>query len=215
MRMTNSIYLVTLRKDIISPLIKESDEEGVKTEKTEPEKPAEKATGKSKKDSKTPAPEPEKPEPLKIETDGLQNRIVSLPVRAGNYSNLGVAATGEILYIVRPSEQPESSKLHKYNLKDRKDEEIMELDFYLVSADQKKMFYIKGQTYGITAAGKKPEVGKGILNTGAISVKIDPAVEWPQIFDEAWRVNRDYFYDPGMHGVDWKCNESKILGFPS
>jgi len=213
MRMTNSIYLVTLRKDIISPLIKESDEEGVKTEKTEPEKPAEKATGKSKKDSKTPAPEPEKPEPLKIETDGLQNRIVSLPVRAGNFSNLGVAATGEILYIVRPSEQPESSKLHKYNLKDRKDEEVMELDFYLVSADQKKMFYIKGQTYGITVAGKKPEAGKGILNTGAISVKIDPAVEWPQIFDEAWRVNRDYFYDPGMHGVDWKSMKAKYSVF--
>jgi tricorn protease len=88
----------------------------------------------------------------------------------------------------------------------------MELDFYLVSADQKKMFD-KGQTYGITAAGKKPETGKGILNTGAISVKIDPAVEWPQIFDEAWRVNRDYFYDPGMHGVDWKSMKAKYSVF--
>jgi tricorn protease len=213
MRMTNSIYLVTLRKDIISPLVKESDEEGVKTEKTDPEKPDEKAAGKSKKDTKTPAPDPVKPEPLKIETDGLQNRIVNLPVSAGNFSNLGVAATGEILYLVRSSVQSESPKLHKYNLKDRKDEDVMELDFYLVSADQKKMFYTKGQIYGITAAGKKPETGKGILNTGAISVKIDPAVEWPQVFDEAWRVNRDYFYDPGMHGVDWKSMKAKYSVF--
>ncbi len=209
MRMTNSIYLVTLRKDIISPFAKESDEESVKPDKTEPEKPAEK----NKKESKTPPPADEKTELLKIETDGLQDRIVNIPVSAGNYSDLGVAATGEILYIIRPAEQSESSKLHKYSLKDRKDEEVMELDRYLVSFDRKKMFYIKGQNYGITAAGKKPESGKGVLNTSSISVKIDPRAEWPQIFEEAWRVNRDYFYDPGMHGVDWNAMKTKYSAF--
>ncbi len=209
MRMTNSIYLVTLRKDIISPIAKESDEESAKPEKTEPEKPAEK----SKKESKTSPPAEVKPEPLKIETDGLQDRIVNIPVRAGNYSDLGVAETGEILYIVRPEASQESSKLHKYTLKDRKDEEVMELDRYLVSFDRKKMFYVKGQTYGITAAGKKPEPGKGVLNTSVISVRIDPKDEWPQIFDEAWRVNRDYFYDPGMHGVDWNAMKTKYSVF--
>lgn len=209
MRMTNSIYLTTLRKDIISPFAKESDEESVKTEKTESEKPAEK----DKKDSKNPPPVKEKQELLKIEPDGLQDRIVNLPVRAGNYSDLGVAETGEILYIVRPSVPSESSKLHKYSLKDRKDEEVMELDRYLISFDRKKMLYTKGQTFGITAAGKKPEAGKGTLNTGAVSVRIDPQAEWPQIFDEAWRVNRDYFYDPGMHGVDWKAMKTKYSAF--
>ena len=75
------------------------------------------------------------------------------------------------------------------------------------------MFYIKGTIFGITATGKKPEPGKGILNTAAISVKIDPLAEWPQIFDEAWRVNRDYFYDPGMHGVDWNAMKTKYSKF--
>ncbi len=209
MRMTNSIYLVTLRKDIISPLVKESDEEIPNTEKTEKDQPAEK----NKKEAKTASSEKVIPDLLKIETDGLQDRIINLPVKAGNYSDLGVGDSGEVFYIVRPSIPSESSKLHKYNLKDRKDEEIMELDDYIISADRKKMFYGKGDVFGITATGKKPEPGKGILNTGAISVKIDPLAEWPQILDEAWRVNRDYFYDPGMHGADWDSIRTKYRRF--
>ena len=42
-----------------------------------------------------------------------------------------------------------------------------------------------------------------MIKTSELEVKIDPLAEWPQIFDEAWRINRDYFYDPGMHGADW------------
>jgi len=124
-----------------------------------------------------------------------------------------VAATGEILYIVRPQQRQGSSTLRRYNVKDRKDEEVMELDNYTVSADRKKMLYNKGPVFGITAAGKKPEPGKGVLNTASLTVKIDPAAEWPQIFDEAWRINRDYFYDPGMHGADWNAMKVKYSQF--
>ena len=209
MRMTNSIYLATLRSDIVSPLTKESDEEGIKKENKEPDKLADK----EKKDSKTPAPVAEKPKVLKVETSGITDRIVNIPVRAGNFYDLGVGATGEILYVVRPSDPSGSSMLHKYDLKERKDNEVMELDYYIVSADRKKMFYEKGEVYGITATGKKPEPGKGIINTSAISVKIDPVAEWPEIFDEAWRINRDYFYDPGMHGVDWNAMKAKYAKF--
>ncbi len=209
MRMTNSIYLVTLRKDILSPFAKESDEEKPRAEKKEAEKPAEKP-GKASK-----APSPETPESniLKIETEGLQDRILSLPVKAGSYSDLGIGDTGEVFYIIRPVIPSESSKLHKYNIKDRKDEEVMELDNYVISADRKKMLYNKGEVFGITATGKKPEAGKGILNIGAISVKIDPVSEWPQILDEAWRINRDYFYDPGMQGADWNAMRTKYKKF--
>jgi tricorn protease len=75
------------------------------------------------------------------------------------------------------------------------------------------MLYNKGQTWGITDAGKKPEAGKGILNVAAIEVKIDPVAEWKQIFDEAWRINRDYFYDPGMHGANWPAMKEKYAAF--
>ncbi|MDP4221777.1 MAG: PDZ domain-containing protein [Bacteroidota bacterium] len=209
MRMTNSIYLVTLRKDITSPFVKESDEEKVKTEKTEPVKTAEKA----KKGAKSETPAVTGPKLLKVETDGLQDRIINLPVRAGNYSDLQTGDSGDVYYVIRPSIPSESSRLHKYNMKDRKDEEVMELDNYLISADRKKMFYNKGETFGITATGKKPEPGKGTLNIGAISVRIDPLSEWPQMLDEAWRINRDYFYDQGMQGADWNAIRIKYRRF--
>jgi len=217
MRMTNSIWLVTLRKDIVSPFTKESDEEKGIAEKADAEKPAPEspAKGAAKSSGKNAAKAPEagvKTELIKIETDGLQERIVNVPVSPGSYTDLGVAGTGEILYIARPAGSG-PSVLRKYNVKDRKDEEVMELDEYIVSADRKKLLYLKGQTTGINAAGKKPEPGKGVLNTSAISVRIDPAEEWPQIFDEAWRVNRDYFYDPGMHGADWKAMKEKYSQF--
>jgi tricorn protease len=212
MRMTSSIYLVTLRKDIISPFVKESDEEVKTTEEKKPEEV--KAPEKNKKDARktTPAPE-EKTDILKIDTEGLIDRIVSIPVRDRDYSNLSAGETGVILYIVRSSVPGEPAKLFKYTLKDRKEEEVMEADGYKVSADRKKMLYWKSNTYGISDAGKKPEPGKGILNTGSISVRIDPLAEWPQIFDEAWRVNSDYFYDPGMHGADWNAMKAKYSVF--
>ncbi len=215
MRMTNSIYLVTLQKDIISPFAKESDEETVaKPEKVEPEK----TSAKGKKDTGAPQDTTsvkQKKADLKIEIDGIQERIVNIPVRAGNYTNLRVGATGEVFYIIQPSDPSMSATLHKYDLKERKDNEVMELDGYIISADKKKMLYNKGQVFGITATGKKPEPGKGVLNTGSISIKIDPLAEWPQIFDEAWRINRDYFYDPGMHGVDWNAMKIKYSQFLS
>jgi tricorn protease len=218
MRMTNSIYLATLRKDIISPFVKESDEETGIEKKADSEKPAaEKPAETVKKGTGAAATQPaqvtEKKAEVKIDFDGIQERIVAFPVKAGNYNGLGVAATGEILYINRPSDPSETSRMRKYSLKDRKDEEVMELDGYKVSADRKKMFYSKGMTFGITAAGKKPEPGKGILNISAVSVKIDPLSEWPQIFNEAWMVNRDYFYDPGMHGADWNAMKIKYSVF--
>ncbi len=213
MRMTNSIWLATLRKDVTSPFTKESDEESAKQDKKEADKKEpEKKADQDKKDGKDSKPAEEKPKTLKIDTDGITDRIVNLPVRAGNYSDLGVGATGEILYIVRSS-GASSATQHKYDLKERKDSEVMELDSYEISADRKKMFYTKGQVFGITATGKKPEAGKGVINTSVISVKIEPLAEWPEIFDEAWRVNRDYFYDPGMHGVDWNAMKLKYSAF--
>src|SRR5690606_30743670 len=152
MRMTNSIYLVTLRKDIISPFAKESDEEKGTEVKPDADKPAavasDKSSGKGSSKSAAKTSAAEKSDLLRIETDGLQERIVNVPVSAGNYSSLGVAGKGEILYIVsNPADQ--KSMLHKYNVSDRKDEEGMELDGYIVSADRKKMLYARGTTYGI------------------------------------------------------------------
>ncbi len=210
MQMTSSVYLATLRADILNPFARESDEEKViSDEKTGTDKEdISKKNGTNKSTDK--AEEPAKN--ISIEFEGIENRIVNIPLKAGNYSQLGIFKAGEFLFVAS-DDNTRTSRLFKYDMKERKESEIMELDNYLLSADGNKMLYNKGQTWGITDAGKKPEAGKGILNVSAVEVKIDPVAEWKQIFDEAWRINRDYFYDPGMHGADWKTMREKYASF--
>lgn len=221
MRSTNSIYLLTLQKETISPFAKESDEEEGKTEKEEvdksdikskKDKDKDKDKNKDKNKDKPASPAGEKkPDLLKIDLDGIENRIIDLPIKAGNYSGLGMGKEGELLYIAFPDDG--SGTLHMYDVKKRKDADLMELDGYVLSADGKKMLYANKNSWAITATGEKPEAGKGGLNTADMQVKIDPATEWPNIFNEAWRVNRDYFYDPGMHGADWPAMKKKYAAF--
>ncbi len=196
MRASQSIYLVTLQKETISPFAKESDEEKIKD-------PAD--TSKAKKEM----PGDKKPSSFSIDWDGIQNRIIDLPIKAGNYAGLGMGKDDELLYIV----YDDGGMLHKYDMKKRKDNEVMGLDGYYISADGKKMLYSKGPVWGIANTGEKAEPGKGLLNLNDMQVKIEPRAEWPNIFNEAWRVNRDYFYDPGMHGVDWANMKKKYEVF--
>jgi len=200
-RSTNTIYLVTLQNKTISPFAKESDEEDVKKEDTAAKKPD---NTKAKAAEKTPAP-------MEIDWENIQNRIVDLPVKAGSYWNLNVTEDGSLVYI--NSIENGTTTLHKYDLKKRKDNDVMELNDYIISPDGKKILYIKDANWGIVTAGEKPEPGKGMLNLADIQVKIDPPAEWVETFDEAWRINRDYFYDPGMHGVNWAAMKMKYAVF--
>ena len=207
MRSNNSIYLLTLQKETLSPFAKESDEEDAKADKKETPK-AETGDKKDKKD----IPEPEKKiEPVRIDIENILNRIVDFPIKAGNYRGLDMGKVGELLYISYANDG--TGMLHKYDMKKRMDSDVIELDGYYLSADGKKMLYTKSNSWGISATGEKPEAGKGILNTADIQVKIDPITEWPNIFNEAWKVNRDYFYDPGMHGADWPAMKKKYAEF--
>lgn len=200
MQMSNSIYLVTLQKDLISPLAKENDIEEIKEEKPDDKK---------KKDEEKEA----EPEALKIDWAGIQNRIISLPVESGMYGNLSCPEEGKIYYL---SFNPNGSfsdpqKLMKYDLVEKEEKEILKANDYTISADGKKTLIRNRRSWSISDTDKKPE--KGELKVGEIEVKIDPVKEWGNIFEEAWRVNRDYFYDPGMHGVDWMAMRVKYKEF--
>ncbi len=191
--LTQSIYLVTLQDDVVSPLAKENDEEEPKKEEPKDDKKE----------------EVKKPD-LKIDWDGFQERIISLPIESGLYSNLRLAVEGELYYISSSFHSPKSS-LNKFDFKKRKSEELMPASHFSISANGKKMMYSNDNTYFISDLGKKSE--EGPLNFNAISVKINPKEEWLNIFNEAWRVNRDFFYDPGMHGVDWNAMKLKYQPF--
>lgn len=200
MRMSNSIYLATLQKDVLSPFTKENDEEEVKEEEKESEE---------KEDEKE--DKQEEKEGFHIDLENIETRIVNLPIPSGMYSSLALAKEGELFYRSIPANFRGPAKLRKYDLKKRKDTEIMPADWYQIAAGGKKMLYANRGTWGITATGAKPEGGG--LNIGDIKVKIDPQAEWKNIFNEAWRVNRDYFYDPGFHGADWESMRKKYSVF--
>jgi tricorn protease len=204
------MYLATLRADILNPFARESDEEKVKTDDKADEAKKDDKTIENK-DKSTEKPK-EKDKNISIEFDGIENRIVNIPLKSGNYSQLGMVRANEIVYVAI-DEETRNSRLFKYDMKERKESEVMELDNYILSADGTKMLYNKGQNWGISDACRKPEAGKGMLNVAAIEIKIDPVAEWKQIFDEAWRINRDYFYDPGMHGANWPAMKEKYAAF--
>ena len=220
MEMTSNIYLATLQSETLSPFAKESDEEEVKADEDDGEQNAEeegedKDGDKAKKkkkdgDKDDDGEDAEEVESLVIDMEGLQLRIIDIPVKAADLSNLFCAKENEILYV---KNEAGKRSLYKYNLEDREEDEVAEMDFYIPSADGKLMLYRKGRTWGIADAGSKPKPGEGVLNTEGLSVKINPLAEWPQIFNEVWRVNRDYFYDPGMHGADWPAVKEKYSQF--
>ena len=221
MRRQRNVYLVVLRKGIVSPLAKESDEEKPKKTEAPSEKPADKpvpgaekaaqagekaaaAAGEKKADA-------EKKEPFAIDFDGIENRIVALPIPAGDLNNLQAGESGFVFY---QRVDGRESALHRFDLAKRKDETpLASVDSYLLSADAKKVLYAKDRAWFITAVGPKIAPGEGKIASGDIEVRIDPRAEWPQIFNEAWRVNRDYFYAPNMHGVDWPAMKAKYAAF--
>ena len=201
MEMSNSIYLVTLQKSVESPFTKENDVE--KIMKAEEKEEKKKKQEEAKRVPVAPA--------LKIDLDGINTRIVDLPVPPGVYENLRAPKEGVLYYISRPPHDREKGALHKYSLAKREDKVVMPASSYQISANGEKVLYFTDKKWGIAAFEKLEE--KRTLKTEDIQVKIDPKAEWANIFNEAWKVNRDYFYDPGMHGVDWNAMKAKYQPF--
>ncbi len=216
MRITTSLYLAVLRKDIPSPLAKESDEEkGISKE----EKPKEEKL-KEEKPKDEQAKESDQKQPFSIDFEDLNHRILALPIAAGSYRNLHAGAVGQIYYLETPSgitpfgPGAGTSTLHRYDLTQRKDETILtDVNEYLLSADNKKLLYLSKGSWHIVSSKEKIQPGQGKVNADAIEVRIDPRAEWNQMFNEAWRINRDYFYATNMHGVDWNAMRQKYAVF--
>lgn len=199
-----AIYMAVLSKDELSPLAPESDDEVAKDEK----KPDESVSTdkKDKKDKKVnkdgDKKEEVKVQPVKIDFDGLQQRIIALPIPVKSYIQLKTAKEGVILYTENVPLQP-SLTLNRFTTKDRKSEKLVDnVTGFEVSADKSKYLYVTtGGQYAVsdpTAAPKPDET----LKISEIQVKVDPLLEWKQIFREAWRYQRDYFYVENMHGLD-------------
>jgi tricorn protease len=180
------IYLVTLAKATRSPLEPKSDEVG--SDKAGSDKPAA-ASGKP-------------PVTVQVDVDGLKERIIGLPIQAASYNHLRSAEN--TLYYLRHGSKDSGPQLQMFDLGTLKETALGAISGYEVSANGKRMLISRENKYGIIDLPRGPVNLAEPLNLSGLVVKLDRQAEWRQIFAECWRQQRDFFYDPNLHQVDWK-----------
>jgi tricorn protease len=164
-------------------------------------------------------PEKPIPKPTRIDLDGLSQRFVPIPVAERNYDRLLVAADGSLFYLAR--RQPGSSmepppvirgadaELYRYDFEERAEKPLRSgLVDVSISRDRKKLLLTLGEfKFDVAEANEKLDAKP--LDLSGLRMFVDPHQEWHQIFDEVWRMERAYFYDPNMHGLDWRAVRSR------
>jgi tricorn protease len=223
---TSNIYLAVLPNNILSPLAPESDEE--KPGEPKPAAGAGRGAG-------TPPPDTP-PKPVRIDFDRIQQRIVVLPVPARQYLGLDTGRAGILFFLentesgLRGGGAPRGATLSRFDLKTRKTEKlgerIMSVD---VSANGDKMLIriapptppgaVPGgrgpatpptpPNYFIVSSATPVRAGDGALKLTEVMVNVDPIAEWKQMYHEVWRIQKSYFYDPGLHGVNIADSEKE------
>ena len=188
------IYIGTLRAETANPLEPLSDEE-------QPAEDKDKKAGEARKSDGA------KDAPARIESidaEGFEARVVALPEKPQAYFGLQ-AVEGGVVFIVR--DEAGKTELKRFDLAARESKTIMdEIGASRVSADGKKFIYrSRGGDYGIAGLEPGRKAGEGKLDLSKMELRIDPPVEWSQIYHDGWRIMRDWFYDPNMHGVDWQA----------
>lgn len=208
------IYALGLAKDTPMPFPPQSDEVNSKKEDGDQDaKESEKAKNEEErkeenKEQESDVSHPEKAEPLKVDLDGLAQRVAVFPVEPENIQGLN-AIKGHLLYerygasyYGREGETPTS--LHRFSLKDREAEEVASgIDGYVVSQDGTQMLVISSGDY-VRRSTTEKEDGKKV-SLEELTATVDPRQEWRQTFGEVWRRFRDYFYVDNMHGYDWEA----------
>jgi len=209
------IYCLSLRKDAKPLFPFKSDEEEAQNK----EKSHEKGEEKGKKCAH-----------IIIDFDGISERIEALPLPRGNYRDLQVNSSS-IFYLNADGgcfnrfefRALPPRTLCAFSYDEQKERKIVEeIGGYKLSADGSYIIYWpqqgwvrdhigsteKGNIVGLIPSTNKDAKGK-FLNLSDLKMWLDPVAEWKQIFNEAWRMERDFFYEPGMHGLDWASMREK------
>ncbi len=202
------IYALALRADVEHPFPVESDEVTLEEEDEEAE-PEKKAKKKKQKAAEAEAEEEEKPqEPVRIDWQGLAERVVRIPVEADNYGGLQ-AVEGHLLvgrgtpfYYGRPADI--DNELHIFSFEEREAKTLAaDIQGYALSADGLKALVRHEDGFKIYDVGMEGQESAEDVSTAGLEVDRVPAEEWAQTFDEVWRRFRDFFYVENMHGYDW------------
>ncbi len=154
--------------------------------------------------------------PFRIDFDGIESRIEALPLPAGNYRDLAINKTS-LFYL--NSEDGDYNKmdyrelgprtLYSYSFEEKEVKTVIEnVNGYKVSSDGSTIIYNQTNQLGIIPSSSENSKGSK-LDLSDLKMVIDPIMEWKAIFNEAWRMERDFYYEPNMHGLDWKAMKEK------
>jgi tricorn protease len=227
---TRNVYLIVLPNDVASPLAPESDEEKGSEAKKDEAKPS--GEGKAK-EGNAPAAAEAPPKPVRIDFDKLIQRTIPLPIPARPIQTLAAGKAG-VIYLVEarrnvPGGPGGGGTLSKFELKTRKIEKLADgVSAFDLSANGEKMLLriVRGgeggapspagqgnappPEYVIASASAPLKSGEGVLHLADVEVKVDPIAEWKQMYHEVWRIERSYFYDPNLHGVNSADSEKEF-----
>ncbi len=196
---STKLAAIALRKDVPSLLQPKNDTVAI-TASEEAKKTDKKDTATAKKETK-PA--------NGIDFENFEGRLELLPPAAGNISRLA-SVDGKILFLRSPNsgESSGTTSLKYYDIEEKEEKTISTgIYYYELSANGKKLLVNKMGSYGIINPSEGAKLDDP-LRTSELYTTIDPKKEWKQILDDAWRFERDYFYDKNLHGVDW--NKIKV-----
>ncbi len=151
---------------------------------------------KSKEEGKKDAPAT-----VRFDIAGFNERVTVLDVPAANYVGL-TAGDGGLFFIA--ARQGNGNELHYYDLEERKAKKVLDgVTGYVLSANGKKLLWRQRDKFGIVDAKPEVDAGKTALKLDSMEMLVDPRVEWQQMYVDGWRILRDWFWDPGIHGQDW------------
>ncbi|MBA3440659.1 MAG: PDZ domain-containing protein, partial [Pyrinomonadaceae bacterium] len=173
-----------------------------------------------------------KPAPVRIDFEDIDQRILALPIPPRNYTGMRAGKAG-MIFILENATSPDAPGLilHRFDLAKRKTEKVLEgVTFFDLSANGEKMLFQQGggqstQTapggsssqpggrWVIASTVQPLKPGEGTVNVNAMEVRVDPREEWRQMYREAWRIQRDFFYDPNYHGLDIAATEKQYAPF--
>jgi tricorn protease len=228
---TTGIFALALRKDVAHPFPPQSDEVTVDGAKKDDKKDAK--SGDAPKDDKPGAKaegdkdktgegdKDKKPEPVRIDFDGLSSRVARVPVEADNYSGL-TANEGHLFYMRASApyygrDAESKTALMAFSMEKRTASELVnDVNGYALSADRSKLIVSSGNAWARYDAKAEGKDSKKDISTSGLYVDRVPKEEWAEAFSETWRRFRDFFYVDNMHGYDWNAlrkQYSELLPF--
>jgi tricorn protease len=199
------VYVAGLVAEDSAPFAPESDEEEVEEEVEEDAKDEDSEEGKEGKEGEEGEDEEEDAVEVNIDFDGMERRIVALPMPVADYRFTLAGPEGSLFIGEATPGSRGGAKLHKFSFEDREASVFVEgVRSVASSNDGKKLLYRSDESWFVVGSESPPGGEQEALDV-SLRMQLDRKREWRQMFEESWHYQRDFFYDPDMHGRDWEA----------